>query len=371
MLGSLKKLDKKFLIIASCIIFLPIFIIILLAILRAFGNKKITHGSYEEKMISATEKYITDKDKIPVNEAQVVTIKLKKLIEDGYIKSTEKYLGDSTCSGEVKVRRNGSSIEINEGGFLNYTVTLKCDNYQTTHLVDKLKEQIVTEESGLYKIGEDYIFRGDQVKNYINLYGVSYRIMSIDKNNVLKLIKIEPEGTARLWDNKFNSEVNYSYGKNIYKDSSILKYLLGDYNNQKKITKRAKQKMMAYDVCIGKRSSDDKRISKELDCSAILEDQIVSLMNSSDFAIASTDADCNSTVSRSCRNYNYLYNVAYSSWTLNSLSENTYEAFYISDGLLQHQNCNLYNEYNIVIYIDGEELYTEGKGTFEQPYVIK
>lgn len=370
MIESLKKLDKKFLIIAGCIIFLPIFIIILLAILRAFGNRKITHESYEEKMISAAEKYITDKEKIPVNESQVVTIKLEKMVEEGYIKSTEKYLDDQTCSGEVKVRRNGASVETNNGGFLNYTVTLKCDDYQTIHLVDKLKEQIVTQESGLYKVGEDYIFKGDQVKNYINLYGFSYRIMSIDKNNILKLIKTEPEGTSRLWDNKYNSEIKHSYGKNIYKDSLILKFLINDYENVKKINKKTKQKIVAYDVCIGKRNTNDKSISKEVDCSVVLENQLISLMNASDFAMASTDVDCTSTDSRSCRNYNYLYDVAYSSWTLNSVVENTYEAFYISDGILQHQNCNLYNEYNMVIHIDGEELYTEGKGTSAEPYII-
>lgn len=370
MVEALKKLDKKFLIIAGCIILLPILIIIFLAIIQNC-DRNITYENYEQKMITAAEEYINNKDKVPISEGEVTKVKLDKLIGGGYIKSTEDLLDDTSCKGEVRVRRNGSSIEFNGEGFLNYTVDLTCDNYKTLHLIDKIKEGVVTSESGLYSVGEDYIFKGNKVNNYITLYGINYRIMSIDKNGIMKLIKAEPEAASRLWDSKFNSEVERSYGKNIYKDSVILTHLMNDYENAKKINKKTKQKIVAYDVCIGKRSGNDYSISKELDCSEVLENQVVSLINASDFAMASTDPDCNSAISRSCKNYNYLSNVVPSGWTMNTLSENTYEVFYISDGLLNHQNANSYIEYNLVIYIDGNELYTKGIGSDDNPYVIE
>ena len=370
MVEALKKLDKKFLVIAGCIILIPIFIIVFLAIMQGCSGGTVTHKKYEEKMIFAAEKYFTDKNKLPKEEAELVTVDLDTLVKGGYIKSTESLLDDSTCEGEVSVRRNGSSVEVNGEGFLNYTVTLGCAEYKTTHLVDKIKEEIVTTESGLYQIGEDYIFKGDKVNNYINIFDVSYRIMSIDNNNIIKLVKSEPEITSRIWDNKFNIEVNYSYGKNIYKDSVILTYLLNDYENAKKINKNTKKHIVAYDACIGKRSSNDYTINKTLDCSEVLEKQVISLMNVSDFAMASSDPDCNSTRARVCKNYNYLSRVATSTWTLNAVTENTYETFFISDGLAEHQNANSYNEYNIVIYIDGNELYTSGEGTALNPYII-
>ena len=369
MVETLKKIDKKFLIIAGCIILLPILIIIFFAIMQGC-NRNVTYEKYEEKMINAAEKYINSQDKIPTSEGDTIEIKLDDLIDGSYIKSPEELLSDDSCKGQVKVRRNGSSIESNGEGFLNFTVDLTCDDYKTVHLVDKVKENIVTEESGLHLVGEDYIFRGNKVNNYITLYDINYRIMSIDKDGIMKLIKAEPETTSRIWDNKFNSDVNYSYGKNIYKDSAILSYLISDYENPKKISKSTKQKIVAYDVCIGKRSGTDYSINKELDCSEVLENQVVSLINASDFAMASTDPDCNSTVSRSCKNYNYLSNVAPSGWTMNVVTENTYEVFYISDGLLNHQNANSYIEYNMVIYIDGNELYTEGTGSANSPYII-
>ena len=48
MLEALKKLDKKFLIIAGCIILLPILIIIFLAIIQGC-NRNITYENYEQK----------------------------------------------------------------------------------------------------------------------------------------------------------------------------------------------------------------------------------------------------------------------------------------------------------------------------------
>lgn len=371
MVEALKKMDRKFLIMAGCIICLPILLIIFLAIIQGCGNRKITYEKYESNMISATEKYLKGKKEIPINEGEYSKVDLKNLIEEGYIKSSKKSLGDETCDGSVTVRRNGASIEGNNGGYLNYTVDLKCKNHSTSHLVDKVKENIVTNESGLYLVGENYIFKGNKPKNYINFYGLSYRIVSIDKNGVLKLVRSEPELTRRIWDNKFNIDVNRNYGKNIYKDSNILATLLADYTNSKKISKSARQHVLAYDVCIGKRASNDYSINKGLDCSEVLEKQVISLLNISDYAMASLDQDCNSIISRSCNNYNYLTNIASSTWTLNSLSDNSYQVYYISSGLSEIQNASVYNEYNIVIYIDGNELYTEGNGTEVDPYIIK
>lgn len=370
MIDALKKLDKKFLIIAGCLIILPIVLIIFLAIIQSCGNRKLTYENYEKKMVSSAEKYFKDNDAIPTKEGENSTVRIDKLVEEKYIKSPEKALGDNTCKGSVTVRRNGASIEQNGEGFLSYTYTLDCEKYSTVHLADKIKENIVTEESGLYKVGDEYIFKGDKPKNYITFFGKNYRIMGIDRNGIVKLIKDEPEITRRMWDNKYNTEVNKNFGKNIYKDSLILTNLINDYKNEKKISKDAKKKIVAYNVCIGKRKNTDFTISKELDCSEVLENQVISLISISDYALASLDTECKTTVSNSCNNYNYLYNMASSTWTLSTISNNTYESIFVSAGMEEIQNSNNYNEYNIVIYIDGDMLYQSGNGTLEKPYVI-
>lgn len=369
MVEALKKLDKKFLIISGCIFLIPILIIIFLAIIQGC-NAKITYEKYEENMIKAAEKYINNKNKIPTKEGELKKIKLDNLVKGGYIKSPEKALGDSSCKGKVSVRRNGASIEITDGGFLNYTVDLSCDSYKTIRLVDKITETVVAEESGLYKMENEYIFRGNKVKNHVIFFDHEYRIISIDENNIIKLVKSDSSFASRQWDNKYNVNINSSYGKNIYKDSVILSYLIADYQNPKNINKKAKSHVVAYDVCTGKRRNDDYSLNKQLDCSEKLEKQVVSIMNVSDFAMASTDPDCNSIISKSCNNYNYLFDIGVSGWTLNSSSENSYEVFSLIGGLVQHQKASTYNKYNLVIYIDGNEKYTSGTGSSIDPYVL-
>lgn len=371
MINALKKLDRKFLIIAISLLVLPILLIIFLAIIQGCSNRKMNYDAYEKKMISAANVYFKNKDMIPTKEAQTAKVTLDELVKNTSLKDPAKALKDDTCTGSVTVRRNGNSVEKNAEGFLNYTVDLKCKDYSTVHLVDKLKENVVTSDSGLYQIDNTYIFKGDNPKNYITFFGVNYRIMSIDSNGVLKLVKEDSEDIDRIWDNKYNVDVEHYYGKNIYKDSQILKYLLNDYNNSKVISKKAREHIVAYNVCIGKRSSNDYSINKSTDCSEVLQGQVISLINVSDYASASLDQDCNSTNSRACNNYNYLYRVAQSTWTLNSVSDNTYGVIYLSNGMMRTTNANDYNDYNIVIYVDGNELYTEGIGSSENPYIIK
>ena len=305
MIQALKRMDKKFLIIVGCIVCMPILLIIVLALIRGC-DRKISYEKYEEKMITAFESYIKDKKKAPEVEGETFSISLDKLVEKEYIKSTEKLLEDDSCEGTVTVRNNGVSIENNGDGFLNYTVDLECKDYSSVHLVDKLMEDLTTSESGLYQVGDEYIFKGDKVDNYIMLSQIPYRIMSIDKDGILKLIKIDPESPSKMWDDKFNIETNRNSGINLYKDSKMIYYLLDDYNNTKRISNDTKKHLIAYDVCIGKRSNLDASISKENDCSLKLEKQIVSLINVSDYALASLDSNCIDLRSRSCNNYNYL-----------------------------------------------------------------
>jgi len=371
MLNALKRMDKKFLVFAGLIICLPLIIIIFLAILRGCGSTKISYEEYENKMISSAEKYFKDNNKVPTEEGELATIKLSTLVNKGYLKSTEKLVGDSSCDGTVSVRRNGVSIESTNGGFLNYIADLNCKEYKTVHLIDKLKENIVTEESGLYQTEEGYIYKGNKPKNYILFHGHTYRIMSIDNNGVLKLIKNEPEATNRKWDDKFNVETNRSSGKNIYKDSVMLAFLINDYENTKKINSKAKAQVVAYDVCIGKRASNDFTIDSSIDCSEKLEKQVISLLSVSDYAKASIDPDCTSLNSRSCNNYNYLYGTVSSTWTVNGSLDNTYDVLFLADGVMSVQIANTYSEYSLVIHMDGNQTYMGGTGSSSDPYVIE
>lgn len=367
----LKALDKKFLMMASLIIFLPILVIILFSILQSCQNGSSSYESYEKKMKSAAIVYFNKNKLLPKRESETSVVSLSTLINKKLIKSSEKALRDSTCTGNVTARMNGVSLEKNEGGFINYTVNLKCKNYETNSLISLLKNNITQSESGLYYADGEYIFKGDKPKNYINFFDKSYRIMGITNDGLVRLIRAESETITRMWDNKYNSEVKFPYGKTIYKDSLLSQYLINDYFNNKKISLKARNHIVAHDVCTGKRKKANTAIDKSLDCSEILEKQLVSLLSVSDYSMASLDPDCNSIVSKSCNNYNYLLHVSPTSWTSNSVEDNTYEAFYLGNGGVNAINANDYNYYNIIIYIDGNEKVKSGTGSLDKPFVIK
>ena len=363
--------DKKFLILVGLIIFLPLLTILLTSMLQGCENRGSSYNVYEKNMIKAAEKYFRMNKLEPTIEGKTSRVSLSTLVSNKYIKSSESYLKDSSCTGSVIARMNGVSLEKNKGGFVNYLVNLNCKNYKTPTILENLKEMSSDAKSGLYQVGSEYIFKGEKPKNYISFYDKDYRIMGITSDGLIKLIRSEYEPLSRMWDNKYNLETKQSNGKTIYKDSLILSYLTDDYLNEKKIKSDARKHIIANNVCIGKRSRTDSRISKEIDCQEIIPNQLISLMTASDFFLASSDPDCTSTASRSCNNYNYLKKVANSSWTSNSVTENTHEVLNLSGGIIIAQNANIYNFYNIIIYIDGNEKIKSGSGTEEDPFIIK
>lgn len=371
MLEALKKMDKKFLIMAGCIILLPIIVIVFLAVIQGCSNSKTTYQKYEKNMISAMEEYIQDKGNEPGKEGETVTVKLSKLVDGEYIKSSEKALGDDSCSGSVTVRKNGSTVEENEGGFLNYTVSLECEDYKTNSLKNAIMSDLTSSGSGLYKQGSEYVFKGDDVDNYITFFEKEYRIVSIDQNGIVKLMRSESEATEDYWDIKYNIDTNTSSGKNIYADSQILKSLIETYNNPKRIDKNAKKHIVSKDICVGARDIADLSLTNNSECSVVLGDQVISLLNVTDYANASLDPDCVDLSSKSCRNYNYMRKLFLDSWTYTAVSNNSYEVYYIHNGLIKHQSANQYSSYSIVIYIDGDEILSSGNGSEKQPYVIK
>lgn len=371
MLDALKKMDKKFLIMAGCIILLPVIVIIFMAIIQGCSNGKTTYDKYEKNMISAMKNYVEDKGNEPKEEGSAVVVELSKLVDEGYIKSTEKALGDDSCKGSVTARRNGSVIEENNGGFVNYTVSLECDEYKTNSLENSIMNDLTSSGSGLYKQGNEYIFKGDEVNNHIMFFEKEYRIVSMDKNGIVKLMKEESEATEDYWDIKYNIDTNTSSGKNIYADSQMLKSLVEIYNNPKRISEKAREHIVSKDICVGARDIANLSLNNDSECTSVLENQVITLLGVTDYANASLDPYCIDLSSKSCRNYNYMRKLFLDSWTYTAVSNNSYEAYYIHNGLVKHQSANQYSSYSIVIYIDGDEILSSGKGSEKEPYVIK
>ena len=169
---------------------------------------------------------------------------------------------------------------------------------------------------------------------------------------------------------KYNEKIKKAYGENKYADSKMLKNLINDYNNEKRIKKESKKYIVAKDICVDGISTKitSLKLSK---CKNVLSDQVIGIISVYDYANASLDPDCDNLYSRSCRNYNYMREFLYDSWTYSAVSDDTYNVYYLNQGIPEYKRANLFMKYYIVINISGDITEYTGDGSLENPYVIK
>lgn len=363
MSDKLKQIDKKYLIIVGAIFGILILIVVIAVIAKAISGKNLSYEKIENKLVEAAQEYIADGEVDIPAEGESIVITDAELISAEYIKELSEYT-DDTCSATITV--------MNNGGLGLYIPDLQCNEYMTQHLVTKIiDDQLVTEsiidgtyQFGLYQVDNEYIFKGKEVNNYVSFGGVIWRIIKIDSNGNLRLIKTTPEDDKIVWDEKYNVDIEKSYGINDYANSYLAETLNNDYNGFKDENKKH---LIQHNVCIGKRGQLDIGISYDFDCSALLEKQYISTLTTLDVPMASLDPNCTTVVNGSCTNYNYMVNI--DGWTVNSYSDNTYEVFAAS-GIIGKKRASKKSNYYWVVYVSGQELYTIGSGTAEDPYVI-
>lgn len=360
---KLKQIDKRFLIIIGAIFGVLILVIVVAVVMKAVSGKNMSYEKIEEKLLKAAGEYVTDGVVDAPEEGTSIVITDKELSDAEYMKELSEYT-DDTCTGTVTV--------MNNGGLALYIPNLQCKKYMTQQLSSKIiDDHLVTEpiidgtyQFGLYSVEDEYIFKGKEVNNYVTFGGVIWRIIKIDSNGNLRLIKSSPEEEKIAWDEKYNPEIGKSYGINDYANSYLLEVLNRDYSG---FNEENRKHLIPHDVCIGTRGQNDTGISYDFDCSKTLEKQYISTLTTLDVPMASLDENCSSVINGSCTNYNYM--VGISAWTLNSYADNSYEAFAVQ-GIVGKRRTNKLSNYYWVVYVNGDEPYRGGSGTFDDPYVI-
>lgn len=393
-MSKLGSMNKKFLTIFIGIIGGMFLIILIIAVARSCGNKKTSDPKkIEEKLEKAAKSYYGDhKDKLP-EDGQSVTITDAELTKAGYFKGMSKVAKDSTCVGSVTVHMNaGQKLAV---------VDLKCKEYQTEHLQDRIiKDNLVDGEilndssdisdssndvpsmgkdyiDGLYKTTEGYyVFRGSDPKNNLVLNGEKFKIIDISPEGIIRMVDVSNYSTHYRWDTKYNVEAKRAYGINDYKNSEILKAMKEKYGTYKD---NNKTHLAPFSVCIGKRNKGDentgtgfqKSLERSIDCSEVLEGQYMGLLSVSDFARASLDENCTTIGSPACVNYNYLSKAVTESWTSTGLANDTYTVLVVSGGIIDDsayaKDSRAYYWVNAVY---GDEVYISGNGTESDPYVV-
>ena len=350
---STKKLIKTFL----TIILIMVVLFVLLFIFMALASKKVSNDRLLAIMEEASKRYYEkNSSNLPVNN-NTTEVTASTLISEGYMKPFDKLTNNKNCSGKVVVTNNS-------GNYI-YSPSLKCDEYITSYLVDKLKSTVVTSGDGLYQDGDINYYKGEYPNNYIKIGDKAYKIMSIDELGNIKIIDPRTTSNEYAWDNRYSHEMGSYLGINNYEKSRIkelydLKY--NDYENIKKY-------IVKSNWCIEKRNIKDYDIHT-INCSENV-DGYIGMINTLDYTRASLDVNCKDIRGGSCNNYNYLSNLLSSTiWTGVVASDNTYEAFTFSGGF-SHQSCADKYRLLFIFNIDGNSLYVSGNGSKEAPYVLR
>ena len=363
-------MDQKLMKILGIVIAGFVVFILILFLIASCSNTTYTYEKLEDKMLSvAKEYYKNNESELPSQDKDTKSYTLKKMISDGKIDELSKLFGKEVkCEGNVTVTNNN--------GHYVYTPYLSCgSDYKTTILTDKIIDNSLVESgSGLYQVGDEYIFKGDAKDNYVSFAGKTFRIIRINEDGTIRLI--DNEGiTEVIWDRKYNAEVrdsnginDYIAGDNLY--ANIKTVSDNYYNNDYIWTDEDRNYITTQNLCVGKRSEAETINDGSVECSVVLENQLFGSLAIYEYLQASLDANCTNTTNSSCTNYNWFTSIPHSFWTAtgNTKSSDTVYTIYRKP---RTSLCNAYNNYNLVFNLTSNVVYVEGDGTQASPYIFK
>lgn len=353
--------DKIYYVMGATIV-----IIILLIIISSCSGKKVdSYSAIELKMQTAAENYYESrKDRLPKDEKTSVQVSLGTLIDSELMKEVvDPENKNQTCSGYVQVKKVGKEYV--------YTPFLTCKgNYEPKFLTDVIKRVKLDEYgNGVYEMNGEYIYRGDDVKNYVKFNDQLWRIIKVDKDGDIKIVSANRSDDTYVWDDAYNSERDDTVGITTdYIHTDIRKVLVDYY--KKSFSKESKSKIVSKDLCVGRMLLTDQ-FSAERECSVIKSNEKVGLLLPSDYKNACLDSGCVNLDSMGCINQNYLADVNnINTWLLTSSSENTYKVYNLNS-IISESNASNERRLNYVIYVNSDSIVASGNGTQDNPYIIK
>ena len=288
-----KNAKKKMFLFMGIIVGLLCLTLLVLFISSLFIKKVYSYEDIEKVIKDASVVYFKNHpDLLPQAEGGIVELDVNNLVSEELMKPLSEYTKEGeVCTGRTLVEKSGEDYL--------YTPYLDCgESFATTELYKKVEENVVTSGYGLYRLNNNYVYRGENVNNYVELDKGLWRIVKIDSNNRVVLIKDLGVGNPLDWDNRYNNESQSNLGINNYSASRIKEYVEKVYTNPDEnlrevmLSDNDKQKIVPYSLCVGKRSETDTDNSGNIECSDVLANQKVGLLTASDYINASVDESC-------------------------------------------------------------------------------
>lgn len=195
---------------------------------------------------------------------------------------------------------------------------------------------VITEGDGLYIHNGDFIFKGEDVNNYVSYEDKTWRIMQVYRSGLVKLVLDESL-----------VEIKYDDEDNAYDKSYIHSYIK-DANNLKLNTTG----LESIDICLD--NIDD---TSNITCENKVSDY-VSVLGINDYG---------NSINKST-NKSYINNSDHI-WLYNKNSEGF--AWNITKGMLTQDALHLEYSVKPVIILKSTAHSETGNGTKENPYIVK
>ena len=361
-----KKL-LKYIIIGFIVVIVGI---ILLIVVKQLFFSRVSFVKLEEKMENAARKYYTEfPELLPETDKETVSISIEELVNNGNLKSLDKLVKpkDASCQGSVTVTKNGN--------YFLYSPYLECTNlYKTKRLYEEIinDKNVVEEKDGVYHIDNKYVYRGENVNNYLKFADQIWRIISVDENDhTIKIIQEEISEDKYIWDNRYNDDKSTDSGINEFDTSRMKENLENIWSNSDIITDIYKPYIVNKPLCVGPRSKTESDKTGSVECKITYKEGPLSLLLPSDYMMASLDKLCNSTINENCNNYNYLYyKESKINWSLTPALENSTEVYNFSPDISAIR-ANREYYIKLVANLSSETRYTQGDGSKDNPFIIK
>ena len=352
-------------------IFLLIIIFLMIFVSCSSKGKVYSYNEIEKILIQKTKAAYGKGSNLP-GLNQKIDISIEELVNKGLVKTINEYTQDETTSCSAKV------TIYNNNGYYLYEPNINCgEKYKTKTLQETLiKDSLVETGNGLYKVDDEYIFKGDNVKNYIKLNDVLYRIVSINSDGSVRLMenKKNSESTMTTWDDRYNTDKQYNAGINNYSANGLnsrIKDKIHSIYECDTYTDDVKAYFINKESCIGKRSINELENTGIYECAVKSESYPISILALYEYSRASLDPNCTGFVNSSCTNYNYFTSISNGFWTLTADKDTSYKAYKISGGSVMKSNASNPAYLLIVININGNTVInSEGNGSENNPYII-
>lgn len=237
--------------------------------------------------------------------------------------------------------------------------------------IGEAKINLVKKEDGLYKdtYENKYIYKGKNPNNYISFNNELWRIISIESDGTIKIIK-----------NNFSKEKTPfdENNSNVFENSTIKTYLNKEYYNQL----NNKELITTHNFNAGK----IKYLNNDLQIQILNEKETIfqgniGLITMSEYIKAnSNQTECNSHQKiyenmNICKNTNYLYDSSHSYWTINPHYQSTKTVYYIDNqenyqGYVMSGDANYIHGYIRPVLYLSKTIKLQGTGEENNPFKI-